>query len=316
MGRYVVRRVAASIVLLLCISVLAFTLLHLAPGDPFANTDSRRPGRDVARLRHVFDLDAPVPIQYARWLGNVIRGDFGTSLATGEPVRDMIAARLPATLALMGTALLLAVVLGLAAGTSAALRQNTIVDHAIGVASLVGLSVPVFWLGVLSIVVFSIHLHWLPPGGTTEPHPSLPAQLRQMVLPVGVLTVAQVPLWTRTMRSSVLETLSQEYLRGARARGLPEWRIVARHVVRPSLGPIVTLLGLELPGLVMGAAITESVFAWPGVGRLFYDGVERYDYPRLMGILLIASTGVVAGNLIADLLNARLDTRIALGSAR
>lgn len=312
MGRYFVRRLLTAVPLLFGISLACFALLHAVPGGPFTEPDPRLGRADLERIQAVLELDAPVHVRYVRWLGRVVRGDLGRSLVTGEPVRQMILARLPATLELMGAALVLAVGLGVGLGVATALRRDGPLDHLVRVLSLVGVSVPVFWLGMLAIVLFSVRLGWLPPGdrATLGAPASLLDRLHHLVLPAAVLATVQLPLWCRHMRASLLETLQEGWLRSARARGLPEWRIVLRHGVRPALAPVVTLLGLQIPTLFTGAVITERIFAWPGIGRLFYEGVERFDYTRIMGIVLVAAGLVVLGNLAADLANARLDPRL------
>jgi peptide/nickel transport system permease protein len=318
MLRYALRRLLAAVPLLLVLSMLCFALMQLAPGGPLASLDPHVRGADRARLEHTLGLDQPLPVQYLRWLGRALHGDLGTSLVTGEPVARMILDRLPATLELMGTALVLSLAMGIALGVFAARRRGTGLDAAVGALSLVGLSVPVFWLGILSIRFFSAHLGWLPSGGraTLGGPASFADHLRHLVLPVLVLTVVQVPQWSRHMRSSLLEVLGEDWLRAARARGLRERTVLWRHALRPALVPVVTLLGLQVPVLFTGAVITETVFAWPGLGRLFYEGAQRFDYTRLMGILVLASALVVICNLAADLASARLDPRIVLRGRR
>jgi peptide/nickel transport system permease protein len=313
---YAARRLAAAVPLLLAISILCFALLHLAPGGPLGGADPRQRAVDRDRLERVFGLDRPLPVQYARWLGRLARGDLGHSLVTGEPVASMIASRLPATLELMGIALAVSLCVGVGLGTLAALRRGSWIDHACTAASVVGVSVPVFWLAIATIALFAAHLGWLPPGGRASlaGGGAVADRVRHLVLPVAVLVAAQAPYWIRIARASVLEVTGEDWVRAARARGLSAGRVIARHALRPALPPIVTVLGLQAPALVTGAAITETLFAWPGLGRLFYEGAQRYDYPRLMGILVCASVLVVLANLAADLVCARLDPRVRLGA--
>jgi peptide/nickel transport system permease protein len=313
MSRYVLRRALAAVPLLLVVTFVSFVLMQLAPGGPLGGDDPHRRDADVQRLEHAMGWDRPWYEQYPRWLGALLHGDLGTSLVTAEPVSTMIAARVPATLELMGTSLLLSLVVGVGVGMLAALRRGTWVDHLFTVCSAVGLAVPVFWLGVLSIVFFAAHLGWLPAGGrnTVGTPYSLVDHLRHLVLPVLVLAVVQTPAWVRHLRASMLDVLGEDWLRAARARGLSERRVLLRHALRPALVPVVTLLGLQAPALFTGAAITEAVFAWPGIGRLFYEGTQRFDYPRLMGILVISSALVIVCNVAADVLAAKLDPRLA-----
>ncbi len=312
MTRYALQRLAASVPLLLVISILCFGLLHLAPGGPFDRIGPNVHPEDVERLRRMMGLDDPLPVQYLKWLGRTLRGDLGTSLVTGERVDTMIRARLPATVELLGTSLVLSLVAGVALGVIAALHRGRLVDRVVGATSVLAQSVPVFWLGVVAIAVFAARLGWLPTGGRGTPGEKFSPgdYLLHLLLPVLVLTFVQIPQWSRTMRASLLDVLGDEHVRAARARGLSEARIILRHALPPALVPVITLLGLQVPVVFTGAAITETVFAWPGIGRLFYEGALRFDYWRLMGLLLVASVLVVGGNLAADLTNARLDPRI------
>jgi peptide/nickel transport system permease protein len=313
MARYAWRRLAASVPLFLLVAVLCWGLVRLAPGGPVSAVDPRLRGADRDRLVHALGLDRPLHEQFGSWLAGLVRGDLGTSLVTGEPVARMIRDRLPATLELMGTALLLSLVLGLGLGIAAALRRGTALDHILSTVSLIGVSVPVFWLALLAILLFSAKLGWLPAGGreTLGAAGSFADHLRHLVLPAVVLAVVQAPLWSRHVRASLLEVLGEDWLRSARARGLGRGRVLVRHALRPALAPVVTLLGLQAPALFTGAVITESIFAWPGMGRLFYEGAQRFDYPRVLGVLIVGSALVILCNLAADLAVARLDPRTA-----
>ncbi|MFQ5600682.1 MAG: ABC transporter permease [Candidatus Krumholzibacteriia bacterium] len=318
MARYALRRLAGAAPLFVLITAICFFLIHLVPGGPLAALELRHRGEDIERLRLALGLDRPVIVQYFMWLSRFLRGDLGDSLMTGEPVSRMILERLPATLELMGTALVLSLAVGIAVGIVSAVRRGTWIDHTLGALSLIGLSVPVFWLGVVCLLVFSAHLGWLPASGRGPVGEafSLLERLRHLVLPASVLAAVQVPLWSRYMRGSLLDVLGEDHVRTAHAKGLPRRQVVLRHAVRPALNPVITLLGLQVPALFTGAVITEKVFAWPGIGRLFYDTVRRFDYTGLMGILAIAAALIILGNLAADLTNARLDPRIRLGGRR
>lgn len=313
MTRYLVRRLLGALLLLFAVTVVCSVLMHLAPGGPLSGVDPRLRDADRLRLLDALHLRDPWHQQYARWLTGVLRGDLGTSLHTGEPVARMIAARLPATLELMGISLALSLALGIAAGTLAALRRGSWVDRGITILTSVGLAVPGFWLGVLALVFFAGTLGWLPAGGrgTVGAPYSLADHVRHLVLPVLVLVVVETPQWARHLRANLLEIWSEDWLRAARARGLDERRVLWRHALRPALVPLVTLLGMQAPIVFTGAAITETVFAWPGIGRLFYEGAQRFDYPRLMGLLVIASALVIGCNVAADLVAAKLDPRLA-----
>jgi len=312
---FALRRLALAIPLFFVITALCFALLHLAPGDPFSTQlDPNRRVEDAQRQRHAAGLDRPWAVQYAAWVGGLLRGDLGRSTVTREPVSDMILQRLPATLELMLAALLLSLVVGLMAGALSAVYRDTWIDHAMRGLSVAGLSVPVFWLGIVAILVFAVQLGWLPPGSreTLGAGFSLVDRLRHLVLPASVLALVQVPLWSRAMRAGMVEVLQEDHVRTARAKGLSQSSIVLRHVLRPALIPVVTLLGMQVPTLFTGAVITETVFLWPGIGRLFFDGVLSLDYNRLMGILAVSTALILLGNLAADLVQARLDPRVRL----
>jgi peptide/nickel transport system permease protein len=316
MLRYALRRLALAVPVFFLVTALCYGLLHLSPGDPFASqlTPGRR-SEDVERQRRAAGLDRPVAVQYLSWVGGVLRGDLGRSLVTREPVGRMILDRLPATLQLMGAALVLSLLLGLSMGMAAAVWRDTWLDHLLRGLSVAGLSIPVFWLGILAILLFSLHLGWLPPGSrsTLAAGFSVADRLRHLVLPASVLALVQVPLWSRAMRAGMVQVLSEDHVRTARAKGVSPFGIVVRHVLRPALVPVVVLLGLQVPTLFMGAVITETVFLWPGIGRLFFDGVLSLDITRLMGILAVATVLILVGNLVADLVHARLDPRVRLG---
>jgi peptide/nickel transport system permease protein len=284
----------------------------LAPGGPLASADPRVRAADRERVERVLGLDRPLAAQYGRWLAAVARGDLGRSFSTGQPVGAMIVARLPATVELMAVALSLSLTLGIGLGIAGALHPGSWWDRGLAAASLAGVSIPIYWLGVLAILVFSAAWGWLPAGGRASlgVEFSWLDHVRHLILPVAVLTAAEVPLWSRHVRANLIERLRDESVRAARARGLPERRILMRHGLPGALVPLVGLLGLQVPVLFTGAVITETVFAWPGLGRLFHDGVVRFDYPRVLGILAVAAVLTIAGNLAADLLGARLDPRL------
>jgi len=317
MLRYAIRRLLLAVPLTIAITMLCFAIVRLAPGGPLAGADPRVRAADRDRLERVLGLDRPLVTQYVRWLAGVARGDLGRSFTTGQPVSAMITERLPATLELMGAALLVSLVVGIGLGIAAARWPGSWLDRALAVATLAGNSVPIFWLGVLAILIFASAWGWFPAGGraTLGTEFSWGDRWRHLVLPVTVLVMAQVPLWSRHVRASLIERLQDEHLRAARARGMSERRIWMRHALPAALVPLVTLLGLQIPMLFTGAVITETVFAWPGLGRLFHDGMSRFDYPRVLGILAVAAVLTIAGNLAADLACARLDPRLRERSA-
>lgn len=310
---YLARRLIFAVPLLIGITMISFLIIYMAPGDPvlrFVSPDTSP--ADLERMRHALGLDRPLPVQYARWLGNLLTGDWGKSFADGQPVLQKIMERLPATLELALAALLLEVLIAIPVGVIAATRQYSLFDYISTVFAFIGVSIPNFWFGLMLMLLFSVHLGWLPSIGRlpTTGEVTLWIRIKHLIMPSLVLALTGIATYTRFMRSSMLEVVRQDFIRTARSKGLPERVVVYKHAMRNALIPIVTLLGLALPGLVSGAAITESLFAWPGLGRLFVQSAFNRDYTVTMGGLLIASTMVVLGNLLADILYAAVDPRI------
>jgi peptide/nickel transport system permease protein len=313
MGRYLASRVAQSVLLLLALSLIAFAILHLAPGDPAAllyGPDAST--ADLAQMRVRWGLDRPLSLQYLAWLGNAARGDLGRSLADGRPVTAAIGERLPATLLLAGSALLLAVGIGVALGTIAATHAGTLLDRALTMVATVAYSIPSFWLALLLILIFAVAWGWLPSGGLVSPAgPALLTDiLAHLFLPSLVLSLQLMAQLLRFTRSSLLEVLSQGYMRTARAKGLPEAVILLRHAFRNAAIPLVTLLGLAVPRLVSGSVVVETIFAWPGLGRLMVDAAFQRNYSVLMGDILLVGVLVLFGTLLADVAYALVDPRI------
>jgi ABC-type dipeptide/oligopeptide/nickel transport system permease component len=285
------------------VTLATFLMLHLTPGDPvqimlgeFAS------GADVQRLRRDLGLDQPLPVQYLRFLGRIVRGDLGTSIRSHRPVADEIAERLPATVTLTASAVVLAVTAGVTLGTAAAAAGSPLVDSLVMAVALVGLSMPTFWSGLLLILVFALHLGWLP---VTEG-----GGLRALVLPAVTLAAPASAVLARITRSSVLEVLRQDFIRTARAKGLGERRVVVGHVLRNALVPVLTIVGLQAGGLLAGAVIVESVFARPGLGRLAVNAILARDFPLAQGIVLVVALMYILVNLAVDLLYGLLDPRI------
>ena len=316
MTRILLKRLLGAFPLLAVISLLCYALLEQLPGGPLAmyGANPRMTAVERARLMHAMGLDQPWPLRYLHWVSGVLHGDLGRSLFTGRPVASMIMERLGPTVLLMGLALLTSLALGILLGVWGGLRPRSRGEAAIGVASVVLYATPTFWLGLVLLWIFSARLRWFPSGGmapigvTWTPSTGGP----YLVLPVSMLAVGMVASWSRYVRGSVLEVLAQDFVRAARAKGLAEVRVVFRHVLRNALIPLVTVVMMALPSLAGGAVITETLFSWPGLGRLFYDALTRRDYPVLMGVLLLSATLVVTCNLVADLLYRRLDPRIRL----
>ncbi len=313
---YSARRMLVAVPVLLGVAVLTFLLVHLAPGDPayFLAGDGGTP-QYYAMIRQKFGLDRPLPEQLARYLWSVLRGDFGRSLHQGQPVLTLILGRLPATLLLVGSAFVVSSVAGVLVGAWAAPRANGLADRALLGTTAVGAALPVFWTGLLLALFFSLRLGWFPVQGLTSPHRG-PAGweravdlVHHLVLPVTALAIQPLAAVSRLMRVKMLEVLAEPYILTARAKGLPRVRVMVQ-AARNAVLPVVTVIGGHASALVTGAVLTETVFAWPGVGRLALDATLTRDYPVVMGVVVIASVGTVAINLMIDLLYAAIDPRI------
>ncbi len=315
MRTFLLRRLLQSILLLWLVSMIGFALLHLTPGGPlsqFANTPGMT-DEDLQRLAVQMGLDRPLPVQYLEWFGRLLTGDWGRSYRDNSPVLSVIGSRLGATLELMIAATLIAVLVGGLIGVLGAVRRYSFFDQLATVGAMIALSIPTFWFGLVVIYVFSVKLGWLPAGnrapiGST----SLWEFAHHLIAPSLVLGLVTTAIWSRFMRSSMLEVINQDYVRTARAKGLPERFVLVRHVLRNALLPMITIAGLELPTLLSGALVTETVFTWPGMGRLFLDSIGYRDYPVVMGLLTFTAILVIIGNLLADILYVVADPRIRL----
>ncbi len=310
---YVARRLLLALPVLLGVSVLVFGVLHLAPGDPAAIMLGAQATReDVERLRRDLGLDQPLPVQYVRWMGHVLRGDLGRSIPLGREVLPEVLLRFKATLILTAGALVIAVIVGVPAGILSATRQYTWLDKlGMGIA-VTGQSLPVFWTGIMLIIAFALSLRWFPSAGMTSPYGGGGALdvLWHLALPAVTLGTASAAALARLTRSSVLEIIRQDYVRSARAKGLAERRVVLRHVLKNAVNPIITVLGIQVGYLLGGAILTETVFSWPGLGSMMVRAIQARDYPLVQGgVLLIATTFVIV-NLVVDLLYAVFDPRI------
>jgi peptide/nickel transport system permease protein len=313
---YLIRRVGQSVVLFVLVTAIAFGLMRLAPGGPeavYALSPSMR-AEDLARIRESFGLNQPIPVQYAKWATGMLTGDWGRSYRDSRPVRDVILDRVPATLELTVTALVFAITVGVAIGVLGALRPHTVSDYLATIGAMVALSIPTFWFGLMVIYIFAVQLDWIPSGGreTMGVTFSIWDRLHHLIAPALVLGLVLVATWSRYTRASMLEAIGQDYVRTARAKGLKERRVIWTHAFRNSLGPLLTLAGIQLPFLFGGALVTESVFTWPGMGRLFVDSLGYRDYPVLMGVLVVTAVLVIFCSLVADLLVAFTDPRVLL----
>jgi peptide/nickel transport system permease protein len=314
MLRFVGGRLLGTLPVLFILSVGVFLMLHLTPGDPVQiMLGQDADPSSIAALRAQLGLDEPLPIQYARWVGNVLRGDLGRSVRTNQPVLDAIVTRLPVTVELSLLALSLSLALGLPAGTLAALRRNSSVDVASTGVALIGISLPSFFLGILLIVVFALWLRWVPPSGYTPLVQNPLMNLKQMAMPAIALGAALAGIVARITRSSLLDVLGTDYMRTARAKGLSEQTSVVRHGLQNAMLPVVTVVGLQVGALLGGAILIENIFALPGVGRLAVDSIFSRDFPVVQGVVLFLALVRVVSNLVTDVLYARLDPRISLG---
>jgi peptide/nickel transport system permease protein len=311
---YLARRLLHALTVLLVVTTVTFVIIRLAPGGPSLLADPKLSPAEVRAIEERLGIDKPIPVQYARWLGRLVRGDLGTSFLYQTSNVDAILARLPNTILLAGVSLALTLLVGIPAGTYAGLRPNGMADRALGMLSFVSVAMPAFWLGMLLIILFAATWHMLPAGGTATPglEGSPRDRLAHLVLPVAVLSAAGIAQVMRYTRSSVRSVFRQDYVRTARAKGLGERALERRHVLRNALIPVVTVVGLELPRLIGGAAVTETVFTWPGMGRLGVEAALSRDYPLIMAITLFVATAVVGFNLLVDLLYLWIDPRIRL----
>jgi len=316
MSAFLIRRTIHSLIVLFVMSVVIYGLIGLMPGDPvdlMISADPDITSEDAARLRAIYGLDQPLWSRYANWLGAALTGDFGYSRLYAQPVWQAIAPALSNTLVLLISSLALALAIALPAGIFAATRPYSLADYGINLAAFAGISMPPFWLGILLILVFAVTLGWLPAGGTAESAGAsgLWAHLQFLVLPVASLTIAGIGGHTRYMRASMIETLRQDYIRTARAKGLSESRVVLGHALRNAMIPVVTVIALDLGVLFSGALITETVFAYPGMGKLIFDAIMGNDYNLALVGLLMATALTLIGNLLADVAYAGLDPRIS-----
>jgi len=305
MIRYVSIRLLFALPALWLILTMVFLLAHIVPGDPVAQMlgEGAR-AEDLTQLRHALGLDLPLPVQYGRYLAGVLHGNLGESFRFQQPVLKVVAAHYPATLELAVVALLICALIGIPAGVLAAHKRGERTDHAVGVLTLFGLSVPNFALGPVLILIFSVYLGWLPVSGR--------GGIAHILLPAITLGAALAAILTRMVRTSVMEELSSDYVRTARAKGLPESAVLFRHAFRNALIPILTILGLQFGTLLAGTIVTESIFSWPGVGRLAVQAIQARDYPLLQGCILLIAVSYVFVNLMTDLIYALVDPRVRL----
>jgi peptide/nickel transport system permease protein len=310
-GAYIIRRVLSLIPVLSLVAVISFLLIHIIPGDPAAvmlGTDATP--QEIAKLREDLGLNEPLHVQFYRWISKVLRGDLGDSFFMGRPVAVALAERLPATILLAVAALFFALLIGMPAGIIAAVKRGSIIDQLVMIIALIGVSLPSFWIGLNLILVFSVALRWLPSGGYVPLTENFFDGLRCLLMPAFALGFMQAALIARMTRSSMLEVLRQDYIRTARSKGLSERVVVGLHALKNAMIPILTVIGTAFGVLLGGAVIVETVFAYPGIGRLVVSAVQRRDYPVIQGALLLISSLYVLVNLLVDILYTLIDPRI------
>lgn len=314
MGRYTIRRILQMFPLMVGISLVIFLIIQAAPGGPeqmMLQSGLTIDPSVIEAYRHRLGVDQPIHVQYFKWITAFLSGDMGISYSSTRPVSTMIMERLPATLELMAVSFILAALIAIPMGIFSALHQYSFFDMVATASSFLGIAMPVFWFGLILQLIFSVKLGWLPVSGTeTVGNTSFGDHILHLIMPALVLSLRYIAGWSRYMRSSMLGVMSSDYIRTARSKGLKEKTVTIRHAVKNALIPVVTVMALHLAGLFSGAVITETVFAWPGIGRLFIQAMYARDYPLLMGILMMGSFMVVVFNLFADLLYGWLDPRI------
>lgn len=326
MGRFLIRRTLQAIPVFIAITIITFALIHAIPGGPTARLelDADIKPEDIARIKANMGLDKPVWMQYLIWVGlmpnnqgefsGLLEGDLGISYIDQTSVTKNIMDRLPNTLMLSITSLVISFGLALPIGVWSAVKQYSAFDNVSTVLSTAGVSIPSFWFGLIAILLFSVELRWLPSGGmyTLGKEKSFSDLIRHLIMPASILSILSVAGWNRYIRASMLEVIRQDYVRTARAKGLQERVVIVGHTLRNALIPVATLLGLSLPGLVSGSLITETIFGWPGMGRLAFHAATKRDYPIIMGTLVMSTVLVILGNLLADAAYGFLDPRVTV----
>lgn len=315
MYRFLLGRLVQSAILLVIVSIIGYVILGLIPGGPLSQfgLDPGLTADDIARLKEQMGLNQPLWMRYLDWAWKLLHGNWGVSLRDGTPVLTIIARHLVATLLLMGSSTVIAIAAGTWIGIRSATHRHSLFDYVATIGAMVALSIPTFWFGLVGIYVFSLKLGWLPAGNMYAiGDGSVLDYLHHLILPSLVLSLVHIAVWSRYMRTAMLDSINQDFVKTARAKGVTERRILMKHVVGNALLPMITLAGVQLPSILTGALVTETVFTWPGMGRLFYDSLGYSDYPVVMGILMFSAIVVILGNLIADLVVALVDPRIRL----
>lgn len=324
MRRFLLARGAQAVVVIALVATFAFVLVHLAPGDPFAGNldDPANTATTRAIEMHRWGYDQPLPVQYVKWMGNLVRGEFGWSHTRNRPVSEVLADTVPRTLLLMGTALLAGLLAGIALGTWQAARRGEFMERASSALTIALISVPEFLVALAALALPAARWHWFPVSGIADPAALDSASaivravdtLRHLVLPAGTLALLTAAAISRYHRGAMLAVLPEEFIRTARAKGASEYTTVVRHALRNALGPLITIVGLLIPALFGGAVFVETIFSWPGVGRMMFEGVHGNDYPLVLAGVLIGTVLVVLGSAVADLLSALADPRVRIGT--
>lgn len=318
MKKYIVKRIVGLIPLLLLVSIFSFLIIQAAPGDAIDNyVRAGMTEEEIEAIREEYGLGGNIVQQYGHWLSHVLQGDLGTSIAKNRPVADLLAERLPATMMLMGTALCISIVVAIPLGLWAGLHKNKLVDKVISIFTYLGVSIPPFWFGMIMVLIFSLGLHWFPSGGMRSINVNTTADLLwHMVLPAVVLSLNNIAVFTKYIRSNTISQLEEDYVVTARSKGTTKNKILFKHVLKNCLLPIITLVGINIAGLVCGSFVIENIFSWPGIGRLAMEAVGNRDYPVIMGYTMFSCLILIIGNLIADVLYVVADPRIRQGMGR
>jgi peptide/nickel transport system permease protein len=317
MTAFIIRRLIQTLVILILVSMIAFLALRLLPGDPIVMLVSQSQIKDyseqqIETLRHEYGLDKPIPVQYVDWVGGLIHGDFGKSITNGEPVTREIVKRLPITIYIGALSFLFGIILGIPAGIISAIRRGGWLDNTVTFVANIGITIPVFWLAILLVYLFSLKLGWLPVFGYTSPFTDFVKSTKQMILPVFCGAIFGIAGNARQTRSSMLEVMKQDYIRTAWAKGLKERVIIFRHALKNGLIPVVTLVGMGISSILGGSVIIETVFAIPGVGRLMVTSVFNHDYPYVQALVLMMAAATVLANFLVDLSYVWIDPRVRL----
>lgn len=315
MTQYIIRRLIQSLFIIWGCATLVFFMLRLIPGDPVVTMlGPEYTPEAAAALRTKLGLDASLPVQYVQWLGNLLRGDLGGSIATSDSVADIIKSGLPKTLSLAAISFLIALIIAIPAGIIAALNRNTAIDYIASVVAFVGVSMPSFWFGIILILIFAVQLRWLPAIGYSEiSEDGVVEWLRRLILPSLAIGAGYSAILMRFVRAGLLEVLGSDYVRTARAKGLREQAVIVRHALRNALIPVVTVIGIQLALLLSGAVVTETVFSIRGLGRILVGAIFDRDYPIVQGVILLVAVIFVLANLVVDIIYTFLDPRIHYG---